>query len=147
MWISTKTYDHSEGLSAAFRQWRATSHCNLIHGYALKFRFEFESDTLDDRNWVQDFGSLKELRQSLHNMFDHTLVVAADDPKLDTFLALGEAGLADIRVLPLGVGCERFAEYAYNLACARVDPSRVRVRSVECSEHGGNSAIYVNPNN
>ncbi len=39
---STKMYDHNEGLSCCFRQWRATdSHCRLIHGYALAFKFVF----------------------------------------------------------------------------------------------------------
>ena len=32
MFLSTKTYGHDLGLSAAFRQWRAESHCRLIHG-------------------------------------------------------------------------------------------------------------------
>ena len=53
---STKTYGHDLGFSAAFRQWRADSHCKYIHGYALAFRFEFEADELDVRNWVVDFG-------------------------------------------------------------------------------------------
>ena len=35
MYRSSKTYGHEIGLSAAFRQWRAQSHCRLIHGYAL----------------------------------------------------------------------------------------------------------------
>ena len=46
---STKTYDHNEGLSCCFRQWRADSHCNLVHGYALAFRFVFATHTLDER--------------------------------------------------------------------------------------------------
>ncbi len=35
---STKSYDHSEGLSCCFRQWRAThSHCSLVHqGVSLR---------------------------------------------------------------------------------------------------------------
>ena len=48
-YVSTKTYDHIGPV--AYRQWRAESHCNLIHGYALSFHFEFECDTLDARNW------------------------------------------------------------------------------------------------
>ena len=53
----TKTYGNERGLSCAFRQWRADSHCNLIHGYSLGFRFVFEAAQLDDRNWVYDFGA------------------------------------------------------------------------------------------
>lgn len=46
---STKLYGHEIGLSAAFRQWRAESHCRFLHGYALAVRFEFEADELDVR--------------------------------------------------------------------------------------------------
>ncbi|HEX2555077.1 MAG TPA: hypothetical protein VHL98_15360, partial [Microvirga sp.] len=44
---STKVYDHNEGLSCCFRQWRAThSHCRLLHGYALAFKFVFATHEL-----------------------------------------------------------------------------------------------------
>lgn len=32
LYQSTKTYGHDRGFSCAFRQWRADSHCRLIHG-------------------------------------------------------------------------------------------------------------------
>lgn len=62
-YISTKQYGHELGLSCAFRQWKADSHCKYIHGYALAFKFKFETDTLDSNNWVVDFGNLKELKK------------------------------------------------------------------------------------
>ena len=62
-YYSTKTYGHEEGLSCMFRQPLAThSHCSLLHGYALSFSFKFGCDGLDDKNWVVDFGNLKELK-------------------------------------------------------------------------------------
>ena len=61
----TKTYGNERGLSCAFRQWRADSHCNLIHGYSLGFRFVFEAAQLDDRNWVYDFGNLGFVKEFL----------------------------------------------------------------------------------
>lgn len=145
MFLSTKTYGHELGLSAVFRQWRATSHCNQLHGYSLGFRFIFEATTLDDRNWVVDFGSLKGLKSALQDVFDHKLVVAQDDPKLNTLTALGDAGVADVMIVP-AVGCEKFAELAWLMATAELEKlgmtERVRVAEVECSEHGANSAIY-----
>ena len=93
-YISTKTYRHIGPV--AYRQWRADSHCNLIHGYALSFHFEFESDTLDVRNWVMDFGGLRPLKEKLEEWFDHTLLVAQDDPQKDELIRLGEIGLAKI---------------------------------------------------
>lgn len=143
---STKTYGHEIGLSAAFRQWRAESHCRLLHGYALAVRLEFEADELDARNWVVDFGSLKSLKGLLEQTFDHKTVVAADDPEILTFQDLHARGIIDLRVLP-GVGCEKFAEYIFGatevwLVDNGYSP-RVRLVSVEVKEHGANSAIFT----
>ena len=71
---STKTYGHDLGFSVAFRQWRAQSHCRLLHGYSLAFRFEFAAEELDPRNWVVDFGGLKGLKAMLEQNFDHKTV-------------------------------------------------------------------------
>ena len=87
---SGKTYTHATGHSCAFRQWRADSHCNLIHGYALQFEFTFGGSELDERNWIVDFGGLKPLKEWLKHMFDHTYLVAEDDPELDTFVDLAK---------------------------------------------------------
>jgi 6-pyruvoyltetrahydropterin/6-carboxytetrahydropterin synthase len=142
---STKTYDHSEGLSCCFRQWRATnSHCSRLHGYALAFKFTFATRRLDERNWCFDFGGLKSIRQWLHHMFDHTMIVAQDDPSLAAFRALAEQDLIDLRVLP-AVGCEAVAQHVFDhvarFAAEQTD-ARVWLESVEVREHGGNSAIY-----
>ena len=59
MFFSTKTYGHETGLSCAFRQPNAThSHCSLLHGYALSFKFVFGAQELDNKNWAVDFGDL-----------------------------------------------------------------------------------------
>ena len=145
MYISTKTYGHDIGLSCAFRQWKADSHCRLIHGYALAIRLEFEADELDHRNWVVDFGGLKSFKQYLVDTFDHKLLVAEDDPFLNHLVGLEELGIAEV-VEVERTGCEAFAELVF-VTCeqwlkdAGVAP-RVRMRSVEVKEHGANSAIY-----
>lgn len=142
---STKTYDHIEGLSCCFRQWRAThSHCRLMHGYALAFRFVFATHELDERNWCFDFGGLKPVKEWLKTMFDHTMLVAEDDPELPRFTELQQAGLVDLRVLP-AVGCEATAKFVFDYVAAFVREqtnARVWLESVEVKEHGGNSAIY-----
>lgn len=143
---STKTYGHEIGLSAAFRQWRAESHCRLIHGYALAVRFEFEAEELDVRNWVVDFGSLKSLKGWLEKTFDHTLLVAEDDPELELLRVLHNRGIADVRVVP-ATGCERFAEMIFGATEVWLKDNgytpRVRLASVEVKEHGANSAIFT----
>lgn len=142
---STKTYGHNLGLSACFRQPHADhSHCRFLHGYSLQFKFIFGCNELDNKNWVVDFGSLKPLKAWLEEMFDHKIVLDAKDPHLSDFDILVEKGLAEITVLE-GVGVEKFAYHAYNYAnnlVKRMTGGRCWVESVECAEHGANSAIY-----
>ena len=143
---STKTYGHDLGLSAAFRQWRADSHCRFLHGYALSVHIEFEATELDVRNWVVDFGSLKSLKQVLQDTFDHKTLVAEDDPQLAWFQEADRLGIADIVVVP-ATGCERFAELIYEGAEVWLKDNgytpRCRISKVEVREHGANSAIYT----
>jgi 6-pyruvoyltetrahydropterin/6-carboxytetrahydropterin synthase len=144
LYRSTKTYDHNEGLSCCFRQWRSDSHCRLIHGYALAFRFVFATHTLDERNWCLDFGGLKAVRAWLHEVFDHTVLITFDDPYRHEFERLAELGLMDLRMLP-AVSCEAVAQHAFEHVGKIVSADtngRVWVESVEVSEHGGNSAMY-----
>lgn len=143
---STKTYGHDLGFSCAFRQWKAESHCRLVHGYALAFRFEFEAEVLDERNWVVDFGGLKSLKQILEDTFDHTLVVASDDPHIDYFRQGNELGVLRLVEVEAG-GCEKFAELVFNVAQQWLHDAgfapRCKLVSVEVKEHGANSAIYM----
>jgi 6-pyruvoyltetrahydropterin/6-carboxytetrahydropterin synthase len=145
MHVSTKTYGHEAGLTATFRQHRAHSHCRFLHGYALAFRLEFEADELDRNGWVVDFGSLKSFKAQLENTFDHRLLVAEDDPMLESLMELSVLGLAQVVVVE-ATGCEAFAKLVYDCAELWLKDAgyapRVRMRSVTCSEHAGNSAIY-----
>jgi 6-pyruvoyltetrahydropterin/6-carboxytetrahydropterin synthase len=130
--------------SCAFRQWRADSHCKFIHGYRLIAKFYFTCDRLDERNWVVDFGGLKELKQVLEKQFDHTFCVSADDPLLEQFKALHASGAADLRIMEKGVGIERTTEWCFEVADAHVrgiTKNRCWVEKVEVWEHDKNSAI------
>lgn len=141
---STKTYGHNIGLSACFRQPNAHSHCKLLHGYSLAFKFTFTASELDERNWVVDFGGLKPLKAWLENNFDHKTCIDVNDPHVDVFHDLEKKGLIDLRLFE-GVGVEKFAEHAFDAADALIrekTDGRCWVHSVECSEHGANSAIY-----
>lgn len=145
MFRSTKTYGHELGLSACFRQWRAESHCRLLHGYALAFTFVFEADELDHRNWVVDFGGLDRLKSHLRSLFDHKLCIAKDDPVFEELRSLESKGLAKVTVFER-VGCEAFAEVGFKIAAHFLLQDvgvRVRVVSCEVREHGANSAIYI----
>ena len=143
-YISIKVFD---GYSTAFRQWKAThSHCQYLHGYALKFKVWFEGE-IDEKNWVCDFGCFKRngIKEELANQFDHTTVVAIDDPLMEMFEKMEKAGLIQLKVMK-HVGCERFAEWVYNLINYKMQKEtdgRVSVLKVEAFEGGtNNSAIY-----
>ena len=115
-YYSTKTYGHNIGLSAVFRQPKADhSHCHLLHGYSLAFKFTFGCSDLDEKNWAVDFGGLKELKQWLEEQFDHKTVIDSEDPHMETFYELEKKGLAEITVMD-GVGAEKFAEHAWRYA-------------------------------
>ena len=141
-----RSYKRFIGYSTAFRQWRADSHCNKIHGYAFCFKVWFEGE-LDENGWVIDFGCFKRngVKEWLKNMFDHTTCIAADDPELELFQEMDNRGIIDLRVLPNGVGCEKFAEHAFHEADKIVrekTDNRCYCVSVEVREHGANSAIF-----
>ena len=144
-YFSTKTYGHNIGLSAVFRQPNADhSHCSLLHGYSLGFKFTFGCDKLDDKNWAVDFGGLKPLKAWLQDSFDHKLALDKNDPHIEKFRELEKLDLVDIKIFD-GVGAEKFAEHAFNFADKLVREqtnNRCYVVEVECAEHGANSAIY-----
>jgi len=128
-----------------FRQPNADhSHCHLLHGYSLGFKFTFACEYLDNKNWAVDFGGLKPLKAWLEDHFDHKTAIDRSDPHIDTFIELEKKGLIDLRVFD-GVGAEKFAQHAFEFADALIKEktdSRCWVHSVECAEHGANSAIY-----
>ena len=144
-YYSTKTYGHNIGLSAVFRQPNADhSHCHLLHGYSLAFKFTFGCNDLDNKNWAVDFGGLKPLKAWLEDHFDHKMALDQNDPELEKLQELEKYDLAEVRIFD-GVGAEKFAEHAFrfadNLITVKTD-GRCWVESVECAEHGANSAIY-----
>jgi 6-pyruvoyltetrahydropterin/6-carboxytetrahydropterin synthase len=134
--------------STAFRQPNADSHCKFVHGYQLNAEITFGCKELDNNNWVYDFGGLKELKSIFNNQFDHTLVIAGNDVHRDKFIALGEVGAADVRIMEGGVGIEKFAEWVYKTADTYVDEStdgRVWVENVTVFEHSNNYASVSRP--
>lgn len=147
---STKVFD---GFSTVFRQWRAEgTHCRFLHGYGVSFKVWFEGD-LDERNWVWDFGGMKRAKGTIDgmtpkawmdHMFDHTLVVAEDDPELQSFKDMDSRGVVQLRIVP-ATGAERFAKFVYDKLNDFVQEEtngRVRISKVEFMEHSKNSAIY-----
>ena len=139
-----------EGYSTEFRQWRAShSQCKFVHGYARKFKVTCECN-LDELNWVCDFGCFKRngIKEHMNYMFDHTTVVAKNDPELESFKLLADKKLIQLRIID-HVGCEKFAEYVYNYIDKEINKEtngRVRVLKVESFEGGTNNSAIYEPN-
>ena len=147
---STKLFD---GYSCVFRQWKAEgTHCRFLHGYGVSFRVWFEGE-LDERNWVWDFGGMKRAKgtidgmnpkQWMDYMFDHTVIIADDDPFIALFRKMMVDDLIQLRVIP-ATGAEQFAKYIYeklNTFMQEETEGRVKVARVEFMEHNKNTAIY-----
>ena len=150
MFQSTKIFD---GFSCCFRQWKAsTTHCRFLHGYGISFKVTFEGE-LDNRNWVWDFGGMKRAttlidgmqpKAWMDHMFDHTVIIAKDDPEREFFTTLDDCGVIQLREIE-ATGAEKFAEFIFHKLNNFVKDEtneRVQVRSVEFMEHGKNTAIY-----
>ena len=147
---STKLFD---GFSCVFRQWRAEdTHCRFLHGYSVSFRIWFEGE-LDERNWVWDFGGMKRATNKIDGinpkawmgyMFDHTTIIAENDPYLEHFKKMHIDEIIQLRIIP-AVGAEQFAKYIFNKVNEFVlaeTKNRVRVAKVEVYENERNSATY-----
>jgi 6-pyruvoyltetrahydropterin/6-carboxytetrahydropterin synthase len=147
---STKLFD---GYSTVFRQWKAEgTHCKFLHGYGVSFRVWFEGE-LDERNWVWDFGGMKRAKGTIDDMnpkawmdymFDHTTIIAEDDPGLNGFKTMNQLEVIQLRILP-AVGAEQFAKYVFeklNTFVQEETSNRVKVTRVEFMENSKNTAIY-----
>jgi len=84
----------------------------MNHGYAFSMKFYFGTNELDARNWVADYGGLKELKAVLKDQFDHTTLVAEDDPELEFYKEMEKRKLAKLTILPK-LGCEGLADQLY----------------------------------
>ena len=123
-----------------------------IHGYAVSFKITFEGE-LDEKNWVWDFGGMKRAKGTIDGMnpkawmdymFDHTTIIAEDDPQIEFFKVMHSKGIIQLRIIP-ATGAEQFAKYIYDKVNAFVleeTNNRVSITQVEFSERNKNSASY-----
>lgn len=152
---STKIFNN---YSVALRQHKAIhSHCQLLHGYALKFKVTFESvepleeRQLDEMNWIMDYGGFKSqpigngLKDWMNRTFDHTTLIEKDDPQLESFEWMQELGLLKLVVMDK-IGAESCAKLVYekfNDVMSKTGGGRIEVVKVECWENENNSSIYM----
>ena len=113
-------------LPCAHRQHLHQGHCSHIHGYSRSFKFYFACEKLDANHFVFDFGQLKELKEHIEYMCDHTLLINEQDPYLETFQGMHEKGLCNLRVVE-NCGAEGMARYFLDFAEGFSEFTRVLV--------------------
>jgi 6-pyruvoyltetrahydropterin/6-carboxytetrahydropterin synthase len=154
-YFCSKLLNPGKGYPCIFRNWRATTHCNQWHGYDLMFEPTLECDPHDltPEGWVYDFGKFGPLKERIEKHFDHTWLIAEDDPLFGVTLnyihasqAFGQP-CAKLIVLP-SIGIEAFSLW---LAAETTDiiyeeqqkrPS-LKVRSARVFENNSNTGGYI----
>ena len=134
-----------EDLSCAHRVWRGSERLRVLHGYARTVEIALTAASLDSAGAVVDFSGMKSLKALLEAQFDHTLLVANDDPARQEFLALQEVGAANVRLMD-DVGLEGSARWVADHVTEWLDKTyagRVRLIDVIVEESSKNSVQLV----
>lgn len=154
MFKSTKKFGP---ISTCHRNWHAACnvnrdsvHCSYIHGYSRYIELTFSGD-YDDCQWVVDFGDLKDVKKWLETNWDHAVLVASDDPELETLQELDSKGLIKLTVIDVnnnlewGPGMEGSCKHVYDSIMPIITEKtngRAWISKVQIWEHENNSAIY-----
>ena len=145
MYTCTKKYPE---ICVAHRNWRANTHCALVHGYARTVELTF-SGPLDQNNWVIDLGNLRFIKDFLHKEWDHRLLISDDDPLLDDFKALEKKGAIVLNIMNTAKGygptleqsCLFIADFVRD-ELSKIMPNVVLIK-VEVWEKGNNRSALV----
>ena len=120
-----------------------------MHGYGRYIQFTFEGE-LDHRQWVMDFGDLRDVKQWLEDQWDHRLLLASDDPHISDFQKMHELGTMNINIMDVtkgwGPGIEASCKFVFDHVSPLIDKKtegRVKLVQVEIWEHERNSAVYT----
>jgi 6-pyruvoyltetrahydropterin/6-carboxytetrahydropterin synthase len=89
-----------DDLPCCHRSWANRGKRFFLHGCERTFEIEFAcAETEPDSGLVLETGSVKEVRSALRYQFDHTTLIADDDPQRDLFELLAERGVVDLRIM------------------------------------------------
>jgi 6-pyruvoyltetrahydropterin/6-carboxytetrahydropterin synthase len=139
----TKLFDD---LPCCHRSWTHQGRCSFLHGYERTFLIEFACRELEPgTGFVVDFSALKAVRAALAEQFDHTTLIAADDPELPAFRELAARGVLDLRVMA-HTGMEGAAQWVYETVDAlmrQATGGRAWVTSVEARENRKNAVTLT----
>ena len=89
-----------ENLPCCHRSWANPGKRFFLHGYERAFEIEFAcAETEPGTGLVVDSDALNEVRSALRYQFDHTTLIADDDPQRDLFEMMAERGVVDLRIM------------------------------------------------
>ncbi len=128
-------------LPCCHRSWANLGKRFFLHGYERSFEVEFASAQTElGTGLVVDVGTVAEIRSALRYQFDHTTLIAEDDPQRDLFELLAERGVIDLRIME-STGMEGSAAWAFETAERIVAPAtggRVWISRIEARESRNN---------
>ena len=126
-----------DNLPCCHRSWANQGKRFFLHGYERTFEVEFAfAETEPDTGEVVDSSAVREIRAALRYQFDHTTLIAVDDPQRDLFELLAERGVIDLRIMD-NTGMEGSAAWVFDTAEQIVGPAtggRVWVSRVKARE-------------
>lgn len=129
-----KLFDH---LPCCHRSWANPGRRFFLHGCERTFEVEFAcAETEPGTGLVVERDAVAEIRMALRYQFDHTTVIAEDDPQRDLFELLAERGVIDLRIMG-NTGLEGSAAWVFETAeriVALATGGRVWVSRIEAGE-------------
>ncbi len=130
------------GFPCCHRQYKDAGHCSYLHGYDRWVEVEWQG-TRDERGWVIDFADLKWLRLLLESQFDHTVLIAEDDPCVTEFHELAAKNALDLRIMdPTMEGMVEWVRDQVQAQTERRFPN-ARLMRVTCWENEKNAASWT----
>ncbi|MFL6615801.1 MAG: 6-pyruvoyl trahydropterin synthase family protein [Pantoea agglomerans] len=135
-----------DDLPCCHRSWANQGHCAFLHGYERRFNVEFCCFTLESgTGFIVDFSGLKKIRAALCHQFDHTTLIAENDPELPLFRQLAARNIIDLRIMANTSmeGAARWVFETANKLISEETEGRVWVTSVEARESRKNAVTLT----
>ncbi len=111
--------------------------CRHLHGHNGVAEITFETESLDPRGMVVDFGDLKRLLKTwIDGNLDHRMILRRDDPVVPALQAAGEP----LHLLDVNPTAENLARLIFDHARAEGHPVvkvRLRETSTSIAEYAG----------
>jgi 6-pyruvoyltetrahydropterin/6-carboxytetrahydropterin synthase len=129
-------------LPCCHRSWsRQGAKRSFLHGYERQFEIEFACAETDPvAGTVIDAHCLMQVSAALARQFDHTTLIASDDPQRELFELLAEQDALNLRIMHC-TGMEASAAWVFDTVeriVGQATAERVWVSRIEASENRNN---------